>query len=417
MAAVLGCCAGLAVPAAATGAATAAATGSAPGSAPIPVPAADPFYRVPADIAKFHDGEVIAARRITGSSYGLPLPVRAWQLKYRSEDLRGRPTATVTTLMVPTAAWPGPGRRPLVSYQTAEDGVAGQCAPSYALRANPLQAAASSSAPETGLMALALLKGWAVAAPDYEGPRSEFLIAGTEARMVIDGVRAVRSFRRSGLSRRAPIALWGYSGGSFASVVAAQLQPSYAPHLRFRAIALGGLVASVPATINDFSGSVGGGAIPMGINGFLRAYPKLHLLRYLNASGRAKVKTEAHDCIEEAVARYPFLSLKQIEATPNALGSPPVAKMLRDNSPLGRHGTPAAAIYEYHAMGDEFAPIGPARTLLRRFCRDGTPVDHVEVPVGEHISEVLVGTPGALTFLAHRFAGAKPTNTCGSIPG
>jgi hypothetical protein len=337
-------------------------------------------------------------------------------LKYRTEDFRGRPTATVTTVMVPDVAWKGPGPRPLVSYQTAEDGVAGHCSPSYSIRTDPIDGSTSNSYPETAQMDPALLQGWAVAAPDYEGPRSEFLVAGTEARGVLDGIRAVINFKADGITHKSAIGLWGYSGGAFASDVAAQLQPSYAPHLKLKAITLGGLVASVPATIDAFSGSVGGGAIPMGINGFLRAYPKLHILRYLSASGRAKVKTESKDCIDTAVARYPFLSVKQIEAVPNALQKKPIAKMLNGNSPLGRKGIPTAPIYEYHAVGDEFAPIGPARTLLRRFCAHGVTVDHVEFPVGEHLSEVATGAPGALAFLASRFAGKPATNTCPSIP-
>jgi hypothetical protein len=394
----------LAVPATATGSTT------------IPVPEHDSFYRVPTTVAKYHDGQVIASRMIDAKSFGLSLPVTAWELKYRTEDFRGRPTATVTTVMVPKTKWTGPGSRPLVSYQTAEDGVAGHCSPSYSIRTDPVHGVTSNSYPETAQMDPALLAGWAVAAPDYEGPRSEFLVAGTEARGVLDGIRAVRNFTAAGITRKSPIGLWGYSGGAFASDVAAQLQPSYAPHLKLSAITLGGLVASVPATIAAFSGSVGGGAIPMGINGFLRAYPGLHILSYLNASGRAKVKTESADCIDTAVARYPFLSVKQIVAFPNALQKKPIARMLNKNSPLGRPGIPTAPIYEYHATGDEFAPIAPARKLLRRFCAHGVTVQHVEFPVGEHLSEVATGAPGALQFLASRFAGKTPTNTCTSIP-
>lgn len=379
-----------------------------------PTPAHDPFYRVPKDVARYHDGQVIAARTITARSFNINLPAKAWQLKYRTEDFRGRPTATLTTVLVPTAAWHGPGPRPLVSYQTAEDGVALTCAPSYAYRAG-LTAAASGSYDETTLMAMALEQGWAVAAPDYEGPRSEFLVAGTEARGVLDGLRAVKSFKPAHIASKAPLALWGYSGGSFASVSAAQLQPSYAPDLHLRAVALGGLVTSIPATIKAFDGSAGGGAIPMAINGFLRAYPKLHLMQYLNANGRKKVKAESHECIYQAAASSPFLSIKQIESRPNALEAKPVARMLRRNSPLYRPGIPRAAVYEYHATSDEFAPLAPALDLLKRFCRNGTSVDHVESPIGEHISEVITGAPGALHWLGSRFAGRKAPNTCKSL--
>lgn len=38
-----------------------------------------------------------------------------------TEDHRGRPSATVTTVLVPDTPWEGEGPRPLLSYQTAED--------------------------------------------------------------------------------------------------------------------------------------------------------------------------------------------------------------------------------------------------------------------------------------------------------
>jgi hypothetical protein len=373
--------------------------GSSPG---YPVPEQDPFYA---------DGAVLDSRAISAGAFGFPLPVTAWQIKYRTEDERGAASATVTTVLVPKAAWTKPGPRPLVSYQTAEDGVDGHCAPSYALRAG-LRAGFTNSASEIPLAAQALLRGWAVAMPDYEGLRSEFLVAGVEARGVLDGIRAVKRFAPAGVAVNAPVGLWGYSGGSLASVTAAQLQPSYAPDVQLAGVALGGLVADIRTTIDKFSGSFAGGAIPMGINGFLRHYPELHLEQYLTASALKKVAQTAGDCIYESGARYPFLRLSQLEATPAALSLPPVAGMLRANSPLYRPGVPQAPIYHYHARLDEFAPLGPARALMQRFCAAGAVVQSVVKPLGEHLSEIALGAPGALAFLAKRFAGQPPVDTC-----
>ncbi|HVY08614.1 MAG TPA: lipase family protein [Mycobacteriales bacterium] len=384
-------------------------------AASVPMPEADPFYTVPANIGDYHDGQVVRSRPIQAQAWAVPMPGRAWQLLYRTEDFRGRPTATVTTVLVPSTPWQQQGRRPIISYQTAEDGVAGKCSPSYSLRAGA-HAGFENSTAETSEMYLALEQGWALSVPDYEGPRSTFLIAATEAHGVLDGIRAARNFSPAHVSRAAPVGLWGYSGGSFASVVAAEYQPTYAAGLRLRAIALGGLVGGIRASINDFSGSVAGGAIPMGINGFLRAYPKLHLLQYLNATGRRDVAATSRDCIDEAVSRYPFLSIEQIEARPHALDSKPVARMLWRNSPLGIRGTPTAPIYDYHADGDELAPIKPALRLLHRFCRSGVVVQHVQSPVGEHLSEVATGAPGAMRFFTSRFAGKPPIDTCASMP-
>jgi len=380
----------------------------------IPVPEDDPFYKVPANIAQYANGDVVASRPVEIAALGLSLPAKVWQVKYRTEDRTGRPSATVTTVLAPTTAWKGEGPRPLLSYQTPEDGVAGKCAPSYVFRSG-LGLDINITYPEIGLILQALQRGWSVSIPDYEGPRSEFLVAGVQAKGVLDGLRAARNFRPAGISRRAPIGLWGYSGGGLATLTAAQWQPAYAPELRLRAVAAGAPATDLRQSIEALSGSYAGGAVAMGINGFLRAYPGMHLGQYLSTSGRAKVAAASGDCIDDAAVRFPLLRIGQLEAVPHALDAPPVARMLRSNSPLYIDRVPQAPIYHYHSVFDELAPIRPARATMRKFCSQGVVVQSIEVLVGEHLTEVAVGAPGALRFLADRFAGVQPKNTCASI--
>lgn len=381
----------------------------------VPVPEHDPFYAVPANVASYPDGAVIASRRITALAYVFPAPVTAWQILYKTRDAHGTPTATVTTLMVPRSAWKGSGPRPVVSYQTAEDGVAGKCAPSYGLRAGTIGSGGTTASAESGLMMLGISKGWAMTVPDYEGPQSEFLAGRLEGQAVLDAVRASLAFTDAGLSADAPVGLWGYSGGSLASSIAAQLQPTYAPELNIEGVALGGLVAEIRATIDKFAGSAVGGAIAMGVNGPLRAFPEYNLSQYLSAAGRKKVAAASGDCISDAVARYPFLKYSDIEAFPNAFDVPAVADLLHANSPAGIPGTPTAPVYDYHATYDELAPLGPDVAQMHRYCDAGVAVQHVEDALAEHISETVSGAPGAVNFFAARFAGKAPKNTCATL--
>lgn len=380
----------------------------------VPVPEKDPFYAVPADVADYADGAVIDARRITAIAYVLPVPADSWQILYKTRDSHGEPTATVTTLMVPKAAWKGTGPRPLLSYQTAEDGVAGRCAPSYGLRAGLLGSATTANA-EAGLMMAGLANGWAVTVPDYEGPESQFLAGLLEGQAVLDAVRASLAFPPTDLPDDTPVGQWGYSGGSFASSIAAQLEPTYAPELNIRGVALGGFVAEIRDTIDKFAGTVYGGAIAMGVNGPLRAFPEHDLGQYLSAEGKKKVAAAASDCIHEAVLRYPFLDYDDIEAFPGAMDTPAVVNLLHANSPAGIPGTPSAPVYEYHAMFDQLAPIGTARKQLKRYCADGVVVQHVVDYLTEHISQTVAGAPGAVAFLAARFAGKPPKNSCAAL--
>jgi hypothetical protein len=382
----------------------------------VPEPEDDPFYAVPADVASYDPGEVIDARRITALVYVLPVPADTWQILYRTNDSHGEPTATVTTLIVPKAAWNGIGPRPLVSYQTAEDGVAGRCAPSYGLRAGLLGSGLSNASAETGLMFAALTNNWAVTVPDYEGPDSQFLAALMEGQAVLDGIRASLRWVEAGLPANTPVGIWGYSGGAFATSIAGQLEAGYAPEINMQAIAVGGVVAEIRKTIDAFSGSPEGGAIAMGINGPIRAFPEYDLGQYLSESGRTKVAAASRDCITDAVIRDPFLRTSDLEAFPGVLDVPAVASLLHANSPLGIEGTPTAPVYDYHATLDELAPIGPDRALMRRYCAGGAVVQHVEHLLADHISETVSGATGALAFL-QRFAGKTPKNTCTSIPG
>jgi hypothetical protein len=383
------------------------------GAQPPPLPEDDPYFTAPASLASYAPGELIRARRVTVRAFELPVPADAWQALFRTSDRRGRPTVSVTTVIVPRAPWRGGGPRPLVSYQTAEDGVSTRCAPSYALTAG-ISGGFTGSYSESPLVVALLLKGWAVSVPDYEGMESQFLVADVAAKGVLDGLRAARQIRDARLAR-SPIGLWGYSGGAFASANAAQLQPRYAPELDIRAVALGGLLGDVRATIDAFSGSLVGGAIPMGIHGFDRAY-RLDLRSYLNAFGKREYDASADLCVFEAVPRRPFLDIADIEAFPGALDRPEISAMLADNSPVNRRGAPTAPVYEYHARFDQMAPIGPARAVLSNYCRRGVIVEYREALVAEHLSELVLGAPGAVGFLDRMFRRMEPIDRCGAIP-
>jgi acetyl esterase/lipase len=378
-----------------------------------PIPDRDPFYAVPDGIAGLSNGTVLDSRQITAYSGPAKMPATAWQVKYKTLGSQGEPTATVTTVLVPNSPWTGKGPRPLVSYQVAEDGVGSKCSASYALSAGlqlGTQSLTGNAALETLLMRLALQRGWAVAAPDYEGPRSEFLGADIEAQGVLDGIRAAIGFGPAGLSDQAPIAMWGYSGGALASTLAAQLQPAYAPDVKLAGIVLGGAVGDLKSSLEAFDKLGLGGASVVGFIGLSRAHPDLDLEQYLNTAGRQAMVTSQADCLADALLRYPGRTSADF-SSPGFLDGLVLTKLLQESSPLGRPGIPSAPVYDYHASQDELAPIGPDRELMARYCADGVAVQHVEFP-GEHLSEVVTGAPGALGYIADRFAGLPAPSNC-----
>jgi hypothetical protein len=110
--------------------------------------------------------------------------------------------------------------------------------------------------------------------------------------------------------------------------------------------------------------------------------------------------------------RYPFLSAAPYLSSPGVINSKRFVGDLNKASPLFVRGTPREPVYDYHATGDELAPIGPDRQLVTRYCQAGVHVDHVEIDVGEHLSTVATGAPGALAWLSDRFGGEAVPDTC-----
>ncbi|WP_354700697.1 hypothetical protein DSM112329_00983 [Paraconexibacter sp. AEG42_29] len=372
-------------------------------------PKDDPFYGVPAGIEKLANGSVIDSRPVTATQFSIPIRAKAWQVRFKTQDTTGAASAYITTVLVPETPWTGGGPRPVLSYQMAEDGVGLKCAPSWVLTQG--LAAPSNTTPDASTIAAALDRGWAVVVPDYQGPDSAWLGGDGQARGVLDGLRAARAFKPAGLDPQAPIGVWGYSGGAIASSTAAQLQPTYAPDLKLAGVALGGNNASIRGGLGAFDGSLFGGAIAIGFIGLDRAYPEYRLSDQLNDAGRAAIARSQDDCIIDAVTKHPALRASSFLKDPSALDGPPWTEVFRRASPLTFPGIPAAPVYDYHAVDDQLAPIGPSRLLLERYCRAGVTVQHREAP-GEHFIEAVAGEAGAVAFLTARFAGQPALNTC-----
>jgi Secretory lipase len=371
----------------------------APGSVP---PDQDPFYAAPAGIASYAPGQVVASRAVTPNGAG---DARAWQISYRTNDSHNRPELAVTTLLIPARAWTGAGRRPVVSVQAPEDSTGTQCTPSYAIASGNLLAA------EITLFAgPALDRGWAVAMPDFEGPRSVFMAGIQAGHAVLDGIRAVEHRDAGGIGAGNPWALNGYSGGAEATGWAAQLQPSYAPRVHLAGAAIGGTPADPAAVARSLDGGLFSGFEAAATASLDTEYPEAGIDRLTNATGKAALKQARGKCVTDLLAEFPFKKLTDYTTVPDPLSVPSVAAVLRKNT-LGT-AAPAAPIYDYHADTDEIVPVGQDNTLVKDWCAKGAKVQEVRDAIGEHAAEALVRGTDALNFLAGRFAGTTPESTC-----
>ncbi|MFE2960114.1 lipase family protein [Nocardia tengchongensis] len=379
--------------------ATAAAAG--PVAAELPpvvtvsvVPDQDPFYAPPPDIDSLRNGQVVAGREISTT---LPVPVRAWQVSYRTNDSHGDAELGVTTLLVPTAPWTGPGSRPAVSEQIPEDATGTRCAPSYGIGTGTLQSGDQ--------IAAMLAQGWAVAVPDFEGPKSAFLTGPQSGHAILDGVRAAGGFTPAGLGPDTRWALDGYSGGAAATGWAAELQPTYAPDLVFAGAAIGGVPASLPAVMNNVYGGVFSGFLVGVLVSYQREFPEARIDELLNERGRADTAAANDLCVIDLLIRYPFWRLATAIAAGHRDDSR-LTEVLQQNSLGGR--APKMPILNYQSDTDEVVPVAQADDLVTAWRQGGATVVTIRDSHGEHAQEASQRQATAQQFLRERLTGADP---------
>ncbi|MEO3803230.1 lipase family protein [Nonomuraea sp. B1E8] len=351
-------------------------------------------------------GDVVSAQPAT--VYLLPgrlleVPVNAWHILYHSTSATGSLNTVSGTLLVPKGRYPF-GTRPIVGYAVGTHGLGDQCAPSAAM--------SQGREAELALVSLFLLKGFAVAMTDYEGlgtPGPHTYMAGiSQGHAVLDSIRAATRVPGSGLSSRAPVAVMGYSQGGASAGWAAQLQPAYAPELRLKGVAAGGVPADLHAVANHLDGGDDFGLAAAAGVGLDAAYPELGLDADLNDRGRALLADAADDCVGELdrLAGLRFSDLSPIDL----LGQPKWQARLAENR-LGS-AAPQVPMFLYHGTGDEIIPLSVGSTLRSAYCRAGVTVRWVALPAPDHVTGAIEGGPLAIEWLALRMYGLPASGNC-----
>jgi hypothetical protein len=386
-------------------AASAAGPAKYPDGSGYPVsPSDDAVYTPPSPIPDVAPGTILRSRPVVVRGLGLPMPVRTYQVLYRSTDTQGRPDAVSGTVGVLQD-----GRsdvdRPLVVYNIGTHGLGPTCAPSYLLRLG--------MDPEEPLMASAIARGYAVMVTDYEGlgtPGPHTYASGpTTGHAVLDGARAALHLPDLGLNPKAKTAIWGYSEGGLASTWAAELAKSYAPDVNLVGTAAGGVPANLEHTARMLDGSYGSGLLLAAAVGLNRAYPQLKLDQILTDAGKQAAAAVASECVEQFAAQYSFKKLADYSKVPDPLALPQVRAVLDANN-LGRR-IPTEPMHIYEATNDELLPLADVHNLVTDYCRHGLAVDYHEYP-GEHLWVAGSGSFDALDWIAARFNGVPAPSNC-----
>lgn len=334
---------------------------------------------------------------------GQPTNTKAWKIHYRSTTADGAPNIVSGTVIVPQDGRTGP--RPLITYAVGTVGMGDSCAPSNNLP--------YGTAMEANLIQQLTLRGWAVVVTDYEGLGTPgvhtYTVGPSAGHAVLDAARAAQRLPEAGLSATGPVGIMGYSQGGQASSWAAELQGSYAPELRVKGTATGGVPADLLEVAEFNNGSYGSGLIFMAAAGQDAAFPELKLDSYLNPAGKLLVSGMKENCVAINAIAGSFKRISDL-TTRDPLAQPDWQARL-NQSKLGRTA-PAAPVYQYHALGDELIPYGVGRQLRSDWCAKGANLEFDTIVIGEHVSGVITQSLAVGNWLADRFAGRSTHANC-----
>ncbi|MGW5399409.1 lipase family protein [Streptomyces sp. NPDC003952] len=418
--------------------ATALAVTAAPAAAAAPsasstVAAGDSFYTYDgsAPLSSYAPGAVLKTRTLQYHVLGIPTPVTAIQLLFRTVDAQGRPSAGVTSIV---RSPNGDGSK-AVSYQSFYDSLNPADSPSRAI-AGDVSLGGLIANGESLLLVPLLLSGYNVIIPDSEGQNADFAAGPEYGTNTLDSIRAASQSPQTGLNSNTRIGLAGYSGGAIATHWAAALAPGYAPDVDRRLVgyAEGGLLVDPAHNLKYVSGSsIWAGVAPMAVIGAARSYD-IAFEPYLNAYGQRVFKELEHGSIVNALGQYPGLTWKKMVkpeyANPNSV--PPFVEAVNKLN-LGSAPTPSAPGFIVQGdggvlegtlsnlpgigTGDGVMVAGDVRALVRQYCDKGnTAIKYQQYELLSHVGAAVPWAPAALGWLGDRFAGKTPPSDCGRIP-
>jgi pimeloyl-ACP methyl ester carboxylesterase len=274
-----------------------------------------------------------------------------------------------------------------VAWGHPTTGLADGCAPSRA-----------DQEPVPGLDRL-LAAGHVVVAPDYEGLGGAgdhpYLVGGSEARSVLDALRAARSIAHAtGRS-----AVFGWSQGGHAALFAARLARSYAPDVR-----LSGAAAIAPVT--DMTALVDGSSSFADYPGFVSMVAAGYASTYRDLDP-TEVVPDADDALRIARRSCSLEAGAALAGTETTTPGSDWLRRLRQNDPsTKRLRVPVLLVH-----GEEDGLLPPAATVdaYERLCELGTPIRLDRLVGAGHADAMADSVDDVVRWLDGRLAGNRLT--------
>jgi acetyl esterase/lipase len=335
-----------------------------------------------------------------------PAYISAYRVLYRSRGLRGEPIAVSGVVIAPRGQAPA-GGRPVVAWAHPTTGVATRCAPSLAFFVfQQIQ----------GLREMAA-QGYAVAATDYPGLGTAgahpYLVGESEARAVLDIVRAARSMPAINASNE--VAIWGHSQGGQAALFAGLITKSYAPDLNVVGVAVAAPATELATLMREDLSSVGGKNLTaMTLWSWDRVFGA-RMRRIVEPQAVPAVNRLAEACIESIGDLFQRRRLERpLEMNFLTVKNPADVEPWRALAAANTPGIPPHDIPLFVAQGSADRLVRPevTREYVARACRGGVKVSFLALPGVGHGFAARDSARSAVEWIAARFAGRAPPDDC-----
>jgi fermentation-respiration switch protein FrsA (DUF1100 family) len=349
----------------------------------------DDFYRVPDRLPHARPGTLIRVQAL-GDTGG----ARSVRVMYHSRDTRGRDRAVTGVITYPTAPAPEQGW-PVISWAHGTTGLASQCAPSRA----------GVAAPGFGVQGVRVATDYIGLGP--VGERHPYLSGRSEARSVIDAVRAARQLPDAHAGTR-----WlaiGHSQGGHSALFTNQLARGYAPELQ-----LLGTVAAAPAAVLGKTFGPDDQVVPrmvgiMALYGWAADYPFVRPDDYVGPQVAAAAGVIDTGCLDQIVAAFVGIPADVFYAH-NPLETPPAASVVRRNDP--GHVRSRSPLLLISGTADTFVVPARVHALFDQLCATRQVTQFTEVPGADHGTVLALGAGAITEWMNARLTGQPAPNSC-----
>ncbi len=386
-------------------------------------------------------GSIVKSEKITTT---IP-DVDVWKIAYISSDVQNRKTLVTGIIAAPKSTAPVTGR-PIVAWAHGTTGTAQTCGPSQVLNpAQPLNQyfmPLGNSWTDFGLPAMkAFMKaGYIIVATDYQGlgggGKHQYTVSATQARDVIDSIRAAAAFKQVHAGSKAVVYGWSQGGG--ATIAAAGLIDYLNQKGTARdGVQIIGFVAMAPYDVgvtfptgtlttadatkylqnlsDAFSQNVFNFThYAQNVWGMVAAFPELKLNDIFTDQG-AKIADEIflRKCMHVASDTFDYTYSKNYKTLLRPQIKNATAWIEADKKGSVVPIKPMAPVIIYYGNHDTTVPPFMGKLYYEQMCKLGGNVTRIQLP-GEqdHFSTPASAEPLYVSWIADRFADKSAKNGC-----